>query len=812
MATITVNGDGFETTGPVPGPEDGDRLAALLAGHHDDAMPVVVDFGDRVSIPFGLLLHAFGPTIRDHDMWFQNAMVFHASRNEKVDERLDMLESALLGDELNVNGLYWPTPRSDADEETIALIRLIAEDPDRHAKVRGLPRDRGFITRLRTLLAENRATGRITTGDAVYDGLLLALALPDESDLPPIGKMMVNAEVIGGLIHGKAKWVHRHLAAARQDGGFFRLDEAMRLLADVDLVAFDRGVKSLWRKKRKEEERIARMQAKAERKARRQAEKRAREAAARELVAVSHAATDPFGHYAMFRHGVRGVTIHVGPTNSGKTHAALEALVRAGSGAYLAPLRLLALETGERLRAMGHATNVVTGEERSLQHDAVFVSETVEMADLTRPYACAVVDEAQMTADPQRGGAWTRVLLGLDARELHVCCAPEALDLIQGLFAMCGDDVTVVHHARMTPLTVEPEPYGGTPEPGDAIVMFSRRDVLATAAAIEAQGTPTAVVYGALPWPARRAEAARFADWRAQVLVATDAIGMGLNLPIRRVVFGARRKYDGVSERRLTAGEIRQIAGRAGRRGMFDHGYVTSQTGSNDWLRAGLSGRLPPIQAARLPFPRELGANEDAPLSMILKAWERAPHRFDLLDREDLTAPRMFVDRLEHDPKLRLDRKTLLAVAFLPADPDKDMDHVMELAHGLGKPKHPLLPGCPAWAREWAVIPKDLWRMERDLRMLALRYAFARATGLMDDTMEELFAETRARWERAVIAKVAGPKADLIDRRVHTPRWDWDDDWDDDDWDDDDGYDTHRYPSPCGGADRTHTRHGYPRP
>jgi ATP-dependent RNA helicase SUPV3L1/SUV3 len=109
---------------------------------------------------------------------------------------------------------------------------------------------------------------------------------------------------------------------------------------------------------------------------------------------------------------------------------------------------------------------------------------------------------------------------------------------------------------------------------GDAIVAFSRREVLMLRDQVADQGKSVSVIYGALPPEVRRREAERFAQGETQVLVATDAIGMGLNLPIRRVLFSTLTKFDGVGDRTLEVGEVHQIAGRAGRYGLHEEGYV----------------------------------------------------------------------------------------------------------------------------------------------------------------------------------------------------------------------------------------------
>ncbi|GAC1537139.1 MAG: hypothetical protein NVS2B17_09440 [Candidatus Velthaea sp.] len=266
----------------------------------------------------------------------------------------------------------------------------------------------------------------------------------------------------------------------------------------------------------------------------------------------------------------------VGPTNSGKTHAAVEALREAQSGIYLAPLRLLALEVYERLNDLGVATSLVTGEERIVHPHARHVSSTVEMVDLKRPLDVAVVDEVQMLGDSQRGWAWTLAIAGVRAKHVILCGSEEGLHAAQRLAERLGVTFAVRRFERKNPLRVVPSVALPALRPGDAVVGFSRNAVVEMQGQIARMGFSSAAIYGSLSPPVRRREAERFRRGQADVLVATDAIGLGLNLPIRRLVFSTLEKFDGVSERRLTPQEIRQIAGRAGRYGMHEEGLVSS--------------------------------------------------------------------------------------------------------------------------------------------------------------------------------------------------------------------------------------------
>ncbi|WP_233151853.1 helicase-related protein [Pelomonas sp. KK5] len=274
------------------------------------------------------------------------------------------------------------------------------------------------------------------------------------------------------------------------------------------------------------------------------------------------------------RRAQRQVTLFVGPPNSGKTHAAFERLAQAAAGAYLAPLRLLALEGRDRLVARGVPCSLLTGEENVPAEGARVVSSTIEMVGTEKPIDVAVIDEAQMLFDNYRGWAWTQAIVGVPAKELLIICSAYAVPAIESLLGLCGERCTVRHFERKQEVQLldAPVPLASLKK-GDAVVAFSRREVLMLRDQIAQQGHPVSVIYGALPPEVRRREAERFAHGATDVLVATDAIGMGLNLPIRRVLFSTMTKFDGVGDRELSVSETHQIAGRAGRFGMHDEGF-----------------------------------------------------------------------------------------------------------------------------------------------------------------------------------------------------------------------------------------------
>ncbi|PWC52763.1 RNA helicase [Azospirillum sp. TSO22-1] len=301
----------------------------------------------------------------------------------------------------------------------------------------------------------------------------------------------------------------------------------------------------------------------------------------------------------------RRLVLVTGPTNSGKTHRAIAALKDARDGVYLAPLRLLALEVMERLNALGTPTALLTGEEEMRVPGARHTASTIEMLDPDRPVEVAVIDEIQMLADPERGWAWTAALIGAPADTVYILGAPEARPLVERVAAHLGEPLEVVELERKTPLTLlERRLEWPDVEPGDALIAFSRREVLSVRDTLLARGLSVATVYGALAPAVRRREAARFVSGEADVVVATDAIGMGLNLPCRRVLFTALEKFDGSAVRPLTSTEVKQIAGRAGRFGRHEEGAF------------GVVARGTPGALKRLLEAADTRLRPDAPLAV----------------------------------------------------------------------------------------------------------------------------------------------------------------------------------------------------
>lgn len=330
----------------------------------------------------------------------------------------------------------------------------------------------------------------------------------------------------------------------------------------------------------------------------------------------------PKDEYPLARGMKRRFIIHIGPTNSGKTYQALERLKTAATGVYLGPLRLLALEIYDRFQNEGMPCSMVTGEEALIDEDAGITACTIEMMDSTRMYDVAVIDEAQMIADPFRGHNWTRAILGICADEIHVCLAPEAKKIVLDMIADCGDEVEIVYHERKTPLSFVSKPFKLRDiQKGDALIVFSRRSVLELAAELDRMKISASVIYGDLPPASRREQVRRFMEGESEVVVSTDAIGMGMNLAIHRVIFIESRKFDGVEYRLLKPTEIKQIAGRAGRFSIFDEGLVMAMH-DGDHIRAGLEAKPEQINIAYLGFP-EILLNMESSLRRILTDWSQ---------------------------------------------------------------------------------------------------------------------------------------------------------------------------------------------
>lgn len=393
----------------------------------------------------------------------------------------------------------------------------------------------------------------------------------------------------------------------------------------------------------------------------------------------------------------RKLVLVIGPTNSGKTHRAMQALKAAETGIYLAPLRLLALEIMDRLNRDGTPCTLLTGEEEIRVPDARHLSSTIEMLDPDDPVDVAVIDEVQMLADKDRGWAWTAALMGAPARTVYLLGAPEVRPLIERAAAHLGESLEVVELERKQPLhLIEERLEWGDVKRGDALIAFSRREVHSVRDTVQARGLTAAVIYGALAPDVRRREAERFASGEADVVVATDAIGMGLNLPVRRILFTALEKFDGVEQRPLNSTEIKQIAGRAGRFGHHEWGeFGVVGRGTPQALRMQLNRpdyvfghktqlTVRPTRAMVGRLAERIGTQS---LSLLVDCFAAAKTAGSPFRVADLAAMRQLAQALDERDIAFEQKQPML---FIPADLEKDNDarffHRMARAVETGEP------------------------------------------------------------------------------------------------------------------------------
>ncbi len=313
----------------------------------------------------------------------------------------------------------------------------------------------------------------------------------------------------------------------------------------------------------------------------------------------------------------RKLKFFVGPTNSGKTYKAMTHLKEANSGLYLAPLRLLALEGFEDLKESNIDTSLITGEEQIINEDASHVCSTIEMIDFDMDVDVAVIDEVQMLDDDDRGWAWVNAIIGCPAKTIIMTGSVNALDAVKKIASYLEEDLEVIKFKRKNPLKVLQKHISlDNLEPATALIAFSRSDVLKLKQKLQKKYR-VSVIYGNLSPEVRRDEARRFREKKTDILIATDAISMGLNLPIKTVLFTTDTKFDGVSRRKITVNEIVQIAGRAGRFGHFEAGFLGATR--RDVLKYIAQEFETPIRTIKPPFKVKINAQQLEDLASHIK-------------------------------------------------------------------------------------------------------------------------------------------------------------------------------------------------
>jgi len=363
----------------------------------------------------------------------------------------------------------------------------------------------------------------------------------------------------------------------------------------------------------------------------------------------------------------REIFFHVGPTNSGKTYQALKALKEADTGYYLAPLRLLALEGYESLKADNIPISLITGEEEIIDEESTHISSTIEMMNGSVEVDVCVIDEIQMINDRDRGWAWANALIGVPAKKVILTGSSDALEAVQELCEYLDEPLTVKHFERKNELQLLSQ---ATPmkqiEKGTAIVAFSRRDVLGLKQQLSTR-YEVSVVYGNLSPEVRREEARRFREGKSDILVATDAIAMGLNLPIKTLLFSKDNKFDGLRRRELLPTEVAQISGRAGRYGLEEVGYIGAL--DNKTLETINSKFHQPLPKIQLPFS-------------VMASLEHVMLIGEILETENLsTILNFFADNMEFEgPFIAANIDSMLEISAIVDEYELDLKTRFHLA------------------------------------------------------------------------------------------------------------------------------------
>lgn len=478
----------------------------------------------------------------------------------------------------------------------------------------------------------------------------------------------------------------------------------------------------------------------------------------------------------------------LGPTNTGKTHLAIERLCAHSSGAIGFPLRLLAREVYDRVCAIKGADRValITGEERIEPRHARWLLCTAEAMPRDPDLAFVALDEAQIGADRERGHVFTDRLLHTRGREETMILGSATIEpLVRALVPQAE----IVGRPRFSTLShVGARKLSRLP-PRSAIVAFSVEQVYAIAEMLRRFRGGAAVVMGALSPETRNRQVALFQNGEVDYLVATDAIGMGLNLDVTHVAFAGLSKYDGLRQRRLTPAEMAQIAGRAGRHQRDGTFGTLAGTGSHDAeftpeeVYAIEEHRFAPL--TRL-FWRE--ADPDCTsLGSLITNLERVPDRPELAPAPE-AIDLAVLKRLADDPAITADITSRARVArlwdvcrlpdFRQHGADSHARFVARLwadlkdgqipgdqvARAIAELDRPIgdidtLQGRIAAIRSWAYIAqRPDWVVAREEMAARARAAEARLSDALHARLTERFVNRRT----AVLMKKLGPDASLL--------------------------------------------------
>lgn len=435
---------------------------------------------------------------------------------------------------------------------------------------------------------------------------------------------------------------------------------------------------------------------------------------------------NPKDEYESARKIKRKIYLHLGETNTGKTYNAMQRLKEAGNGIYLSPLRILALENYEKLNAEGVKCSLLTGEEEIIVEEANHISCTIEKLDIERNYDIAVIDEIQMINDDQRGTAWTRALLGLKCEEIHICGASNAKELLIKIIEDCQDEYEFREYKRSIPLELQYEAFTYKEiEDGDALVVFSKKKVLQLAYHYADLGIKASLIYGDLPPEVRRKQYDQFINKETKILITTDAIGMGVNLPIRRIIFMDVKKFDGNDIRYLNSQEVKQIAGRAGRKGIYEVGYVASYGDTQEFIKEMIDISDKVIEEGVVGPSEAILKIKNLNLREKLALWNTRNEKVNFYRKMDITEYLIVLDNVK---AYKLDEGIQWKLLRIPFDVSNPimMDSFLSYVDEVFIAKREIIskPQC---------LLKDLYELENYYQKINLYYSFSKTFGLEFD-------------------------------------------------------------------------------
>jgi len=482
----------------------------------------------------------------------------------------------------------------------------------------------------------------------------------------------------------------------------------------------------------------------------------------------------------------------LGPTNTGKTHLAIERLCAHSSGMIGFPLRLLAREVYDRVCAIKGENRValITGEERIEPKDARWLLCTAEAMPVTADLAFVALDEAQLAADRERGHIFTDRLLHARGREETMLLGSSSLEpMVRKLLP----EAEVVTRPRFSTLSPAGARKLSRIPPRSAIVAFSAEQVYAIAEMLRRFRGGAAVVMGALSPQTRNAQVALYQSGEVDYLVATDAIGMGLNLDIDHVAFAGLSKFDGIRQRRLTPAEMAQIAGRAGRHQR--DGTFGTLSGTRGHDAAFTDEEVYAIEEHRFAPVTELFWRDAKPrfdsLGTLVADLESppledglapAPEAIDLAVLKRLAQESEIIDSVASPDRVARFWEVCSLPDFRQQGPDMHARFVtrlwQDLRHGelgadyvassiaqLDNPSGDIdtLQGRIASIRSWAYIAqRPDWVLARDEMAARARAVEARLSDALHARLTERFVNRRT----SVLMKRLGPDAGLLSVRL----------------------------------------------